>query len=45
MGECEKEVIWLKSTLQQKFKLVDLEDVSRYLGVHYVNIPNGIFIH
>jgi hypothetical protein len=23
-GECEKEVAWLKTTLQQKFKMMDL---------------------
>jgi hypothetical protein len=40
----EKKITWLKSQLHQQFDMTDLEPTTRYLGIEFTTLPNGIFL-
>lgn len=44
-GGKHKDIRWLKRELNKEFDITDLGLVTRYLGVEFKGLPNGIFLN
>jgi hypothetical protein len=44
-GSCDKLITSVKDFLHRTFSMTDLGHISRYLGVSFEQLPQGIFIH